>query len=129
MSFFVISIITQSHFLKQASLSLKAEKVLEETIRENTKGDVIYFWARVDKDGVRGSNDVLTFWSMCDILNGGHCRHVSILVVIYLCIACINISSNIFMYGWFKDLTVILMCMCSSIVWKGSGYGRPVVCM
>lgn len=59
---------------RKASLSLKAEKVLEETIRENTKGDVIYFWARLDKDGVRGSNDVLTFWSMCDILNGGHCR-------------------------------------------------------
>lgn len=59
---------------RKASLSLKAEKVLEETIRENTTGDVIYFWARVDKDGVAGSNDVLTFWSICDILNGGHCR-------------------------------------------------------
>lgn len=116
-SFFVIAIIAQSRFLKQASLSLKAEKVLEETIRENTTGDVIYFWARVDKDGVKGSNDVLTFWSMCDILNGGHCRHV------------ISIICNIVMYGWFNDLTLILMCTCSSIVWKGCGHVRPVVCM
>ncbi|XP_041022007.1 uncharacterized protein LOC121263265 isoform X2 [Juglans microcarpa x Juglans regia] len=59
---------------RKASLSLKAEKVLEETIQENTKGDVIYFWARMDMDRVTGSNDALTFWSMCDILNGGHCR-------------------------------------------------------
>ncbi|XP_042951444.1 uncharacterized protein LOC122287658 isoform X2 [Carya illinoinensis] len=59
---------------RKASLSLKAEKVLEETIQENTKGDVIYFWARMDMDGVTGSNGALTFWSICDILNGGHCR-------------------------------------------------------
>ncbi|KAF5467003.1 hypothetical protein F2P56_016877 [Juglans regia] len=59
---------------RKASLSLKAEKVLEETIQENTKGDVIYFWARMDMDRVTGSNDALTFWSMCDMLNGGHCR-------------------------------------------------------
>lgn len=60
----------------QASLSLEAEKVLEETIQDKTKGDVIYFWVRLNMDGATGSNDVLTFWSMCDILNGGHCRHV-----------------------------------------------------
>lgn len=59
---------------RKASLSLKAEKVLEETIQENTKGDVIYFWARLDRVGVTESSDVLTFWSMCDVLNGGHCR-------------------------------------------------------
>ncbi|KAE7997107.1 hypothetical protein FH972_001769 [Carpinus fangiana] len=59
---------------RKASLSLKAEKVLEDTIQENTKGDVIYFWARLDMDGVMESNDVLTFWSKCDILNGGNCR-------------------------------------------------------
>ncbi len=72
----LLEIIAQPHFLKQASLSPKAEKVLEDTIQENTKGDVIYFWARLDMDGVTGSNDVLTFWSKCDILNGGNCRHV-----------------------------------------------------
>ncbi|XP_059458280.1 uncharacterized protein LOC132187862 [Corylus avellana] len=59
---------------RKASLSPKAEKVLEDTIQENTKGDVIYFWACLDMDGVTGSNDVLTFWSKCDILNGGNCR-------------------------------------------------------
>ncbi|KAK9283587.1 hypothetical protein L1049_011836 [Liquidambar formosana] len=60
---------------RKVSLSVKAEKVLEETMQEETKGDVIYFWVRLDMDGgVTGSNDELTFWSMCDILNGGHCR-------------------------------------------------------
>ncbi|KAG2723392.1 hypothetical protein I3760_02G169000 [Carya illinoinensis] len=59
---------------RKASLSLKAEKVLEETMQDNTKGDVIYFWVRLNMNGATGSNDVLTFWSMCDILNGGHCR-------------------------------------------------------
>ena len=54
---------------------MKAEKVLEETIQENTKGDVVYFWARLKIDGGEaGSKNALTFWSMCDILNGGNCR-------------------------------------------------------
>ena len=63
-------------FLKmQVSLSMKAEKVLEETIQENTKGDVVYFWARLKIDGGEaGSKNALTFWSRCDILNGGNCR-------------------------------------------------------
>jgi hypothetical protein len=77
--FFFLSFSVMSffpHFLKQASLSPKAEKVLEDTIQENTKGDVIYFWGHLDMDGVMESNDVLTFWSKCDILNGGNCRHV-----------------------------------------------------
>lgn len=60
---------------RKVSLSAKAEKVLEEILQEETKGDVIYFWARLDMDsGVSGSDTALTFWSMCDILNGGHCR-------------------------------------------------------
>ncbi|KAA8539217.1 hypothetical protein F0562_025909 [Nyssa sinensis] len=60
---------------RKVSLSTKAEQVLEETIQEETKGDVIYFWAPLEMDaGLTGSNDVLTFWSMCDILNGGNCR-------------------------------------------------------
>lgn len=60
---------------RKVSLSPKAEKVLEETIQENTRGDVIYFWARLNMDGgVTGSKNALTFWSMCDILNGGYCR-------------------------------------------------------
>lgn len=49
---------------------------MEETIQGETRGDAIYFWARLDMNGEhRGSNDVLTFWSMCDMLNGGNCRY------------------------------------------------------
>ncbi|KAJ7970514.1 Glycosyl transferase, family 1 [Quillaja saponaria] len=60
---------------RKVSLSARAEKVLEEKVQENARGEVIYFWARLDKDGgVTGTNNVLTFWSMCDILNGGNCR-------------------------------------------------------
>ncbi|XP_039016819.1 uncharacterized protein LOC120147542 isoform X1 [Hibiscus syriacus] len=35
----------------------------------------MYFWAclEVDRSG-EGTIDALTFWSMCDILNAGHCR-------------------------------------------------------
>ncbi|KAF5729446.1 hypothetical protein HS088_TW21G01612 [Tripterygium wilfordii] len=59
---------------RKVSLSIKAEKVLEEKIQKETIGDVIYFWARLDMvHGVAESAE-LTFWSMCDILNGGHCR-------------------------------------------------------
>ncbi|KAH1064563.1 hypothetical protein J1N35_029550 [Gossypium stocksii] len=59
---------------RKVSLSTKAEKVLEETI-QRSKGDAIYFWAYLDADGGgEGSSDALTFWSMCDILNAGHCR-------------------------------------------------------
>ncbi|WCJ19216.1 UDP-Glycosyltransferase superfamily protein [Euphorbia peplus] len=60
---------------RKVSLSTMAEKVLEETIQKETKGNVMYFWAYLDVDsGVTGNNHQLTFWSMCDILNGGHCR-------------------------------------------------------
>ncbi|CAL5363416.1 unnamed protein product [Camellia sinensis] len=60
---------------RKVSLSTNAENVLEETTQEETKGDVIYFWAHLDMDGgLSRNNDVLTFWSMCDILNGGNCR-------------------------------------------------------
>ncbi|KAL5800388.1 hypothetical protein ACOSQ4_033272 [Xanthoceras sorbifolium] len=59
---------------RKVSLSLRAEKVLEEKIQE-TKGDVMFFWAHLDMDGgVEGSKDMLTFWSICDMLNGGSCR-------------------------------------------------------
>lgn len=59
----------------QVALSTKAEQVLEAIVQKNTKGDVIYFWAKLDMNGgYLGSSDVLTFWSMCDILNGGNCR-------------------------------------------------------
>ncbi|XP_052187071.1 uncharacterized protein LOC127797913 [Diospyros lotus] len=62
---------------RKVSLSSKAEKVLEEIIKTETKGDVIYYWASLGTDGgLLGTNDVLTFWSMCDILNGGNCRTV-----------------------------------------------------
>ncbi|KAL5569492.1 hypothetical protein UlMin_026067 [Ulmus minor] len=60
---------------RKVSLSTRAEKVLEETIQGNTKGEVIYFWARLNTDGgMMGSKNALTFWSTCDILNGGYCR-------------------------------------------------------
>lgn len=60
---------------REVSLSLKAERVLEETIQNQTKGDAIYFWTRLDMDlGLSGSNDMTSFWSICDILNGGYCR-------------------------------------------------------
>ncbi|OIV90590.1 hypothetical protein TanjilG_01671 [Lupinus angustifolius] len=62
---------------RKVALSTEAELVLEETMHGYFKGDVIYFWGRLDMDGgVIGSNNALTFWSMCDILNGGNCRTV-----------------------------------------------------
>ncbi|KAI3695939.1 hypothetical protein L1987_78945 [Smallanthus sonchifolius] len=60
---------------RKVSLSSKAERVLEGTVQQKHRGDVIYFWARVDMDGeLAGSEHALTFWSMCDILNAGNCR-------------------------------------------------------
>ncbi|XP_021850387.2 uncharacterized protein [Spinacia oleracea] len=60
---------------RQVSLSLKAERALEETIQHQTNGDAIYFWTRLDMDlGLLGSNSLVSFWSICDILNGGYCR-------------------------------------------------------
>ncbi|GJS37432.1 glycosyl transferase, family 1 protein [Tanacetum coccineum] len=60
---------------RKVSLSSKAERVLEETVQQKDRGDVIYFWARIDIDGELAKSDhVLTFWSMCDILNAGNCR-------------------------------------------------------
>ncbi|GMI67511.1 Bursting pollen [Hibiscus trionum] len=35
----------------------------------------MYFWACLEVDGGGAVTiDTLTFWSMCDILNAGHCR-------------------------------------------------------
>lgn len=69
-----------SLYLFQVSLSSKAERVLEGTVQQKQRGDVIYFWARVDMDGeLAESEHALTFWSMCDILNAGNCRCVDIL--------------------------------------------------
>ncbi|KAK1419656.1 hypothetical protein QVD17_28898 [Tagetes erecta] len=60
---------------RKVSLSSKAERVLEGTVQQKHRGDVIYFWAHVDMDGeLAGSEHVLSFWSMCDILNAGNCR-------------------------------------------------------
>nr|XP_043613624.1 uncharacterized protein LOC122585562 [Erigeron canadensis] len=60
---------------RKVSLSSKAERVLEGTVQQNQRGDIIYFWALVDMDGeLAGGDHVLTFWSMCDILNAGNCR-------------------------------------------------------
>ncbi|KAG5004677.1 hypothetical protein JHK86_028816 [Glycine max] len=62
---------------RKVALSAKAEKVLEETMQENFRGDVIYFWGRFDMDqSVIGNHNANSFWYMCDILNGGNCRTV-----------------------------------------------------
>ncbi|KAL5709702.1 hypothetical protein ACHQM5_020360 [Ranunculus cassubicifolius] len=60
---------------RKVSLSVQAEMALEETIQSESTGDIMYYWARLDLDnGSSSSKDVLTFWSLCDILNSGHCR-------------------------------------------------------
>ncbi|XP_051116209.1 uncharacterized protein LOC127241290 isoform X2 [Andrographis paniculata] len=60
---------------RKVSLSRKAEDVLEKAIQENTKGDVIYFWASLNTDiGIVENHDLPTFWSTCDIINAGRCR-------------------------------------------------------
>ncbi|KAL2930626.1 Dimethyladenosine transferase [Bienertia sinuspersici] len=60
---------------RQVSLSIEAERVLEETIQHQTKGDAMYFWTRLDMDsGLYRSNGLESFWSVCDVLNGGYCR-------------------------------------------------------
>ncbi|XP_019058423.1 PREDICTED: uncharacterized protein LOC104816682 [Tarenaya hassleriana] len=62
---------------RKASLSAKAEIALEDVIQQVTKGDIVYFWSRLDMDGgALGSKNALTFWSMCDILNAGNCRTI-----------------------------------------------------
>ncbi|CAL1358666.1 unnamed protein product [Linum trigynum] len=60
---------------RKVSLSPKAEKALEEKIQRETVGDVVYFWTRLDKDyEATASSAKLGFWSICDLLNAGHCR-------------------------------------------------------
>ena len=61
---------------KQVSLSHKAEISLEDIIQNETKGEAIYFWTRLDTDlGLSESNSLISFWSTCDVLNGGYCRY------------------------------------------------------
>ncbi|EPS63775.1 hypothetical protein M569_11009, partial [Genlisea aurea] len=64
---------------RKQSLSPEVEELLDKTIKENVKGDVIYFWASLlDMDAVgsvgNNNNNLLTFWSTCDIMNAGRCR-------------------------------------------------------
>lgn len=55
-----------------------AEKVLEETITEKPKGDVVYFWSKMKLESKNdGGVEDIGFWSLCDILNGGNCRWYS----------------------------------------------------
>ncbi|XP_047165201.1 uncharacterized protein LOC124834539 [Vigna umbellata] len=62
---------------RKVALSTKAEKVLEQRMQENSRGDVIYFWGHLDMDRIIiGNNNAISFWYMCDILNGGNCRTV-----------------------------------------------------
>ncbi|KAK8653419.1 hypothetical protein V6N13_127421 [Hibiscus sabdariffa] len=59
---------------RKVSLSTQAEKVIEEKLQES-QGDVMYFWACLEVEGGGAvTTDAPTFWSMCDMLNGGHCR-------------------------------------------------------
>lgn len=96
-------------------MSITAEKVLEETIQE-TEGDVMYFWAHLDMDGgfTGNNNDVLTFWSMCDILNGGHCRYIVVniihetVILLYMAISHIGCFSYV----------VACLCLSCCIVFK-----------
>ncbi|CDY14153.1 BnaC02g02700D [Brassica napus] len=60
---------------RKVSLSSKAEGSLENIIQKDTKGEIVYFWTRLDIDAdALGIKNALTFWSMCDILNRGNCR-------------------------------------------------------
>ncbi|WOK98770.1 hypothetical protein Cni_G07482 [Canna indica] len=62
---------------RKVSLSHTAEKVLEDTICQESKGDTIYYWAIMDKDLNKvDMNKKLDFWSMCDSLNAVQCRVV-----------------------------------------------------
>ncbi|KAH9610710.1 hypothetical protein KSS87_021701 [Heliosperma pusillum] len=81
---------------KEVSLSVKAEKVLEETIQHHTKGDVMYFWTSLDLDrALTGRDRLISFWSICDALNRGHCRSPHM----------VNILSSIVLY-W-RNLHVV----------------------
>ncbi|XP_074308131.1 uncharacterized protein LOC141643010 isoform X2 [Silene latifolia] len=60
---------------KEVSLSVKAEKILEENIQHHIKGDVMYFWTSLDLDHAQAGRDsLISFWSICDALNRGNCR-------------------------------------------------------
>ncbi|XP_078427551.1 uncharacterized protein LOC144700044 [Wolffia australiana] len=60
---------------RKVSLTLVAERSLEQILRKEANGDVFYFWATTDM-GSRNTNgkNVYDFWSICDTLNNGHCR-------------------------------------------------------
>jgi len=46
-------------------------------MQENSRGDVMYFWGHLDMDRtIIGNNNAISFWYMCDILNGGNCRYI-----------------------------------------------------
>ncbi|KAL9251439.1 hypothetical protein AKJ16_DCAP14950 [Drosera capensis] len=61
---------------RKVSLSVKAEGILEKIIEREARGDVMYFWKCLEIDtGLSTNNELLTFWSLCDILNGGQCRN------------------------------------------------------
>ncbi|MQL84142.1 hypothetical protein Taro_016658 [Colocasia esculenta] len=60
---------------RKVSLSLEAEKALEEVLYTETRGDVFYYWARTDLESRdTKENNIPEFWSICDVLNNGHCR-------------------------------------------------------
>ena len=54
---------------------MEAERSLEQTLHSEANKDVFYYWATVDLDiKDKNGNDTDDFWSICDILNNGHCR-------------------------------------------------------
>ncbi|CAA7410594.1 unnamed protein product [Spirodela intermedia] len=59
---------------RKVSLSAGAEEALTDAMRTDTRGDVFYFWAKLDLEAPGTRH--LDFWSTCDILNNGHCRDV-----------------------------------------------------
>lgn len=87
---YFMSFLGLSHlFLEQVSLSSRAEKVLEEIIQGQTKGDAFYFWTHLNvNDGPAQKKRSPTFWSMCDILNGGNCRYFFSVFYFYSKISC-----------------------------------------
>lgn len=57
-------------------MSPLAERVLEKAIREQPKGDIMYYWAVMDIEVDKAkTNKKLDFWSICDHLNAAQCRY------------------------------------------------------
>ncbi|KAF8379630.1 hypothetical protein HHK36_029072 [Tetracentron sinense] len=58
---------------RKASLSKISENALLDAIQARRHGDALYFWARMDEDPRNPQKQ--DFWSFCDAVNAGNCRH------------------------------------------------------